>query len=179
MPTTGYLREKKGRYYAVINLYDSNGKRIQKSHATGLSVKNNKRKAEQFLKKLCVEYDTKNLRFYSNIKVSDYFKQWLVSIQNDVRANTFRSYKGNMERHIIPYFETKNIELQDLKPFQLSDFYKSKVGSVSITTIKHFHQNISKALSDAVEKGLITINPASAAKTPKATKPEDVFKAEF
>ena len=179
MPTTGYLREKKGRYYAVINLYDSDGKRIQKSHATGLVVKNNKRKAEQFLKKLCVEYDTKKLRFYSNIKVSDYFKQWLVTIQNEVRANTFRSYKGNMERHIIPYFEKKNIELQDLKPFQLSDFYKSKVGSVSITTIKHFHQNISKALSDAVERGLITINPASAAKTPKPTKSTDVFKAEF
>ena len=50
MPTTGYLREKKGRYYAVLNLYDSTGKRIQKSHATGLPVKNNKRKAEQILK---------------------------------------------------------------------------------------------------------------------------------
>lgn len=56
MPTTGYLREKKGRYYAVLNLYDSTGKRIQKSHATGLPVKNNKRKAEQILKQLCVEY---------------------------------------------------------------------------------------------------------------------------
>ena len=68
MPTTGYLREKKGRYYAVINLYDSDGKRIQKSHATGLVVKNNKRKAEQFLKKLCVEYDTKNLDSIQTLK---------------------------------------------------------------------------------------------------------------
>lgn len=80
MPTTGYLREKKGRYYAVLNLYDSTGKRIQKSHATGLPVKNNKRKAEQILKQLCVEYDNKNLNFYSNIKVADYFKKWLVAI---------------------------------------------------------------------------------------------------
>lgn len=39
MPTTGYLREKKGRYYAVLNLYDSEGKRKQKSIATGLPVK--------------------------------------------------------------------------------------------------------------------------------------------
>lgn len=74
MPTTGYLRERNGRYYAILNLYDSNGKRIQKSHPTGLLVKNNKRKAEQFLKKLCVEYDNKNLNFYSNIKVADYFE---------------------------------------------------------------------------------------------------------
>ncbi|WP_370752721.1 phage integrase SAM-like domain-containing protein [Ruminococcus sp.] len=154
MPTTGYLREKKGRYYAVLNLYDSTGKRIQKSHATGLPVKNNKRKAEQILKQLCVEYDNKNLNFYSNIKVADYFKKWLVAIKSEVRPNTYRSYKGNMENHIIPYFEKLGTELQELKPHQLSDYYKSKVGTISVTTIKHHHQNISKALADAVEKGL-------------------------
>ena len=176
MPTTGYLRQKNGRYYAVLNLYDSTGKRIQKSHATGLTVKNNKRKAEQILKQLCVEYDNKNLSFYSNIKVADYFKKWLISIQPEIRPNTYRSYKGNMENHIIPYFEKLGVELQDLKPFQLTEYYKSKIGVVSVTTIKHHHQNISKALSDAVEKGLITINPATAAKTPKQT---NSFKAEF
>lgn len=176
MPTTGYLREKKGRYYAVLNLYDSTGKRIQKSHATGLPVKNNKRKAEQILKQLCVEYDNKNLNFYSNIKVADYFKKWLVAIKSEVRPNTYRSYKGNMENHIIPYFEKLGTELQELKPHQLSDYYKSKVGTISVTTIKHHHQNISKALADAVEKGLISINPATAAKTPKQT---EKFKAEF
>lgn len=176
MPTTGYLREKKGRYYAVLNLYDSTGKRIQKSHATGLPVKNNKRKAEQILKQLCVEYDNKNLNFYSNIKVADYFKKWLVAIKSEVRPNTYRSYKGNMENHIIPYFEKLGTELQELKPHQLSDYYKSKVGTISVTTIKHHHQNISKALADAVEKGLLTVNPATAAKTPKNT---EQFKAEF
>ena len=176
MPTTGYLRQRNGRYYAVLNLYDNTGKRIQKSHATGLTVKNNKRKAEQILKQLCVEYDNKNLNFYSNIKVAEYFKKWLVSIQPEIRPNTYRSYKGNMENHIIPYFEKLGVELQDLKPFQLTEYYKSKIGVVSVTTIKHHHQNISKALSDAVEKGLITINPATAAKTPKQT---EKCKAEF
>lgn len=176
MPTTGYLREKNGRYYAVLNLYDKNGKRIQKSHATGLTVKNNKRKAEQYLKQLCVEYDNKNLNYYTGITVADYFKKWLVSIKSEVRPNTYRSYKGNMENHIIPYFEKMGTEIQELKPFQLSDYYKSKVGVVSVTTIKHHHQNISKALADAVEKGLININPATAAKTPKQ---QDKFKAEF
>ena len=85
-------------------------------------------------------------------------------------------YKGNMENHIIPYFEKLGTELQELKPHQLSDYYKSKVGTISVTTIKHHHQNISKALADAVEKGLISINPATAAKTPKQT---EKFKAEF
>lgn len=176
MPTTGYLRERNGRYYVILNLYDSSGKRIQKSHPTGLVVKNNKRKAEQILKQLCVEYDNKNLNFYSNIKVSDYFEKWLVAIKVDVRPNTYRSYKGNMENHIIPYFRKLGVALQELKPQQLTDYYKSKVGEVSVTTIKHHHQNISKALSDAVSKGLITVNPATAAKTPKQ---QEKFQANF
>lgn len=174
--TTGYLIQKKGRYYVVINLYDINGKRVQKSHATGLNVKNNKRKALEVLKKICNEYDAKHLNYYSDIRVSDYFRKWLISIKTEVRPNTYRTYKGNMENHIIPYFENINIELQELKPYHLTDFYKTKVDCMSVTTIKHLHQHISKALSDAVERGIITFNPASAAKTPKQV---DRFMPEF
>ena len=47
--------------------------------------------------------------------------------------------------------------------------------ALSPMTIKHHHQNISKALSDAVRLGLIPFNPASSARTPKAKK----FNAEF
>lgn len=176
MPTTGFLAVKNGKYYAVLNLYDSSGKRKPKWISTGYAEKNNKRKAEKVLRELCIEWDNKNVKYYSSIKVYEYFTKWLSEIKDQVRPNTYRSYKGNMENHIIPYFKTLNVELQELKPFQLSDYYKSKVGMISVTTIKHHHQNISKALSDAVEKGLISVNPATAAKTPKAT---EKFKAEF
>ena len=128
------------------------------------------------LKQLCVEYDNKNLNFYSDITVADYFTKWLLSIKSEVRPNTYRGYKGNMENHIILYFKSLGVELQELKPYQLSEYYKSKVGTISVTTIKHHHQNISKALADAVEKGFFTVNPATAAKTPKNT---EKFKAEF
>ena len=46
---------------------------------------------------------------------------------------------------------------------------------LSSTTAKHHHQNISKALSDAVHDKLIMYNPASAAKSPTPAK----FKAKF
>lgn len=42
-------------------------------------------------------------------------------------------------------------------------------------TLKHHHQNISKALNDAVSEGYISVNPASNAKTVK----EEQFNAEF
>ncbi|MBQ0098028.1 MAG: site-specific integrase [Oscillospiraceae bacterium] len=176
MPTTGFLAVKNGKYYAVLNLYDCSGKRKPKWISTGYSEKNNKRKAEKLLRDLCVERDNKNVKYYTNIKVHEYFTKWLDEIKTQVRPNTFRGYKGNMENHIIPYFRALNVELQELKPFELSTYYRLKVGTISVTTIKHLHQNISKALSDAVEKGLISTNPATAAKTPKST---ENFQSEF
>ncbi len=140
MPTTGFLAVKNGKHYAVLNLYDSSGKRKPKWISTGYAEKNNKRKAEKVLRELCIEWDNKNVKYYSSIKVYEYFTKWLSEIKDQVRPNTYRSYKGNMENHIIPYFKTLNVELQELKPFQLSDYYKSKVGTISVTTIKHHHQ---------------------------------------
>lgn len=174
--TTGRVARKGNKWYCVLNLYNEEGERKQKWLATGLDVKGNKRNAEKRLKELCVEYDSKNLNYYSILLFSDYLKKWLTKIEKEVRPNTFRTYKGNMENHIIPYFEKQKVTLQDLKPFQINEFYKSKIGVVSNTTIKHFQQNISKALSDAIISGLITINPATAVKTPKTTTN---FKAKY
>ena len=47
---TGSLQTKNGKYYAVINLIDNNGKRKQKWISTGLEIKGNKKKAEQLAK---------------------------------------------------------------------------------------------------------------------------------
>ena len=43
---TGSLFERNGCYTAVLNLYDKNGKRRQKSVALGIPMKGNKRKAQ-------------------------------------------------------------------------------------------------------------------------------------
>lgn len=42
----GSLFERNGKYTAILNLYDENGKRKQKSIALGIPVKGNKRKAQ-------------------------------------------------------------------------------------------------------------------------------------
>jgi len=81
-----------------------------------------------------------------------------------------------MEKHIIPYFREKGIRLQELKPCDLTDYYKfknntdsklEKAEPLSPRTIQHHHQNISKALNDAVEKGYIIYNPDANSKRPK------------
>lgn len=180
---TGSLQIKGGKYYAVINLKDADGKRKPKWISTGYDIKGNKKKAEKFLNEKISEYNKSDTPC-SDMYVADYFENWLDQIKPEVAPNTYRSYFGNMKNHIIPYFKDKKIKLQELKPYQLEDYYRfktqpnSKLGSndaLSPTTIKHHHQNISKALADAVKRGLIQVNPASSAKTPKSEK----FKANF
>ena len=180
---TGSVQIKNGKWWAVINLYDENGIRKPKWIDTSLQERGNKRKAEKILNDYLAEYNKLNIP-YSKLTVADYFSQWLKAIQSEVKANTYRSYYGNMKNHIIPYFKQNKIQLQELTPFDLEEYYKlklqqnSKIKSgeaLSATTIKHHHQNISKALSDAVRKGLLMANPAASAKTPKAEK----FKGDF
>ena len=174
---SGSLQIKYNTYYAVINLKDENGKRKQKWIPTGLKVKGNKKKAKEILNAKIKEYENKNLKYYSSITVAEYFKLWLAQIKNEVRPNTYRSYKGNMENHIIPYFKQKDIQLQDLTPDDLTTYYQHKHDNTELSgrTLKHHHQNISKALNDAISKGYISFNPATYAKTVK----EERFNAEF
>lgn len=180
---TGSIQIKNGKWWVVINLYDENGKRKPKWINTTLPERGNKRAAEKLLSDYLADYNKMNIP-YSKLTVADYFSQWLNDIESEVKTNTYRSYFGNMTNHIIPYFKRNKIQLQELTPFDLEKYYKSKLQpnskinsgeALSATTIKHHHQNISKALTDAVRKGLIMANPAATAKTPKAEK----FKGEF
>lgn len=174
---TGSLQEKYNTWYAVINLRDENGKRKQKWIPTGYSVKGNKKRAAEILKAKIKEFESKNISFFTDITLADYFKMWLKQIEKEVRPNTFRNYKGNMENHIIPYFECKRIKLQDLKPDDLTKYYEYEHEHTELSgrTLKHHHQNISKALNDAISKGYISFNPASYAKTVKEERFNAVF----
>ena len=179
MAVTGSLQVKNGYYYVVLNLYDENGKRRPKWTNTWLPEKTgNKRKAETLLREQLAEWNERNVP-YCKLTFADYLKKWLTGMEGKVKRTTYRSYCGNMENHIIPYFRQTGVLLQELKPYHLEEYYESKrkAGSklrseeaLSPLTIKHHHQNISKALADAVRKGLITVNPAAAAKTPRAEK---------
>lgn len=180
---TGSVQEKNGKYYAVISFKDNLGKRKQKWINSGLTVRGNKKKAERFLDEQLSSWNEKDIR-YCDLTVDEYFTDWLKEIRYEVKPNTYRGYCGNMENHIIPYFKTKKILLQELKPYHLEEYYRyklqpnsklSKQGALSHSTIKHHHQNISKALSDAVRKGIINYNPAASARTPKS----ESFKGNF
>lgn len=53
----GSVQTKNGCYYTVIYYYDSQGKRKQKWQNTGLSIRGNKRKADELLKQRIAEME--------------------------------------------------------------------------------------------------------------------------
>lgn len=175
---TGSIQPSKGTYYAVLNLRDENGKSVPKWINSHIPVKpGNKRKADEFLRQQ-IELWNQRQGIYSGTGFAEYLEFWLTTIEDDIRPNTYRGYCGNMNNHIIPYFKAHPIKLQDVTPLDLEEYYYSLLKpesnlisgtALSSTTIHHHHQNISKALSDAVRKGLIIANPASSAKLPKRT----------
>ena len=175
---TGSIHEKSGKWYVVISYKDKNNKWKTKWRSTGLDIKGNKKAAERILKETLDNLAEKNAEL-TDILLADYLEQWVNEQKTMVEPNTYRSYCSNMKNHIIPYFRELNLRLKDLKTYHIDEYYNYKYSSCSMlngkkalsaSTIKHHHQNISKALNDAVRKELITSNPATNAKTPKVKK---------
>ncbi len=165
---TGSLQVKKGFYYAVLNLKDANGKTKQKWISSGLPERNNKRKAEQFLKETIREYEEKKITVYKTIPFADFMTEWLEIIRPQVKDNTYYSYALVVKNSVVPYFKDNAVTLQDLEAIHIQKYYNKKLKEgVSGNTIKHHHANIRKALEYAVKQNWIPYNPASRVELPR------------
>ena len=69
---TGHLTEKNKKWYAVINLYDTDGKRKEKWQGLNLDAnKGNKREAEHRLRQILDQYNTDDLYKRENMSHAD------------------------------------------------------------------------------------------------------------
>lgn len=111
---TGSLQIKNGKYYAVINLTDKNGKRKQKWISTGYEIKGNKKKAEQFLRDRLKEYEQSKNLARADMLFADYIGIWLERAKISVDFITYQGYMSVANAHIIPYFKAKQLKLCDV-----------------------------------------------------------------
>lgn len=180
---TGSLQIKDGKYYAVINTKDMNGKRKQKWVASGLETKGNKKKAEQFLRETLKEYESKENLVQSDILFSDYLLHWLSLAKLKLDESTYLSYNCIANAHIIPYFKTANIKLNKITRNDLQQYVNSKFengrrdgkGGLSAKTVKSHIVLIKQALKEAVKNDLILNNPSEYIVIPKIQKFESSF----
>jgi integrase len=86
-----------------------------------------------------------------------------------VRPSTFASYRGLVERHVIPALG--HLQIQQLSPDRLDRFYADLVGQGYATkTVRNIHVLVHRALTDAVRKNLVPRNVADAADPPKLNR---------
>lgn len=158
---TGSLQVKNGKYYAVVNYQDQDGKRKQKWINTGLTEKGNKKAASNFLREKLSEYEKGIMNFEKEIPFHEWLEHWLQSYEPHVRANTFDSYCTQMKGKdgAIEYFKEHPISLQKLTIRELNAYYSYKLKTCCPKTVKKHKHNIQKALEMARLERLIPYNP--------------------
>lgn len=164
----GHLHEKNGYYYIILNLTDSAGKRKPKWISTGLTIKGNKKRAEQMLMEERRKYA--NAKTGDDVLFADFMEQWLEIVKSTVSIPTYSSYVNAVKSIIAPYFRKKKILLRDLQAHDIQMFYQEQLQRVKASSVIHYHANIHKALKYAVKNDMIPGNPADKVERPKQDK---------
>ena len=164
----GHLHEKNGYYYIILNMTDSAGKRKPKWISTGLTIKGNKKRAEQMLMEERRKYA--NAKTGDDVLFADFMEQWLEIVKSTVSIPTYSSYVNAVKSIIAPYFRKKKILLRDLQAHDIQMFYQEQLQRVKASSVIHYHANIHKALKYAVKNDMIPSNPADKVERPKQEK---------
>lgn len=180
---TGSLQVKNGKYYAVINLTDINGKRKQKWISSGLEIKGNKKRAEQFLRDKIKECELNANLIPTDILFCDYITHWLDTVKISIDEITYNGYKWMCEAHLLPYFKTKEIKLADISRNDIQEYinYKHECGrldgkgGLSPKTLKEHKLIIQSVLKEALKNDLINKNPCEFVKLPSLQRREPNF----
>ncbi len=102
--------------------------------------------------------------------VKQFLEDWLYNVhRQQVRRNTYRIYKNNLNTHILPAFG--HVKLQKLSAYQIETLYARMLQKkYKAETIRSVHRTLRKALSDAVRWKRLGYNPCNDVKQPSAEK---------
>ena len=126
--TAGHLQVKHGKYYAVLSYMTARGQRRQKWIPLGIPEKGNKKKAEEELMKIRLNYvppkeDVLPGELSPDMLFCDYLKSWLEIIEKTVEKTTYNSYHMIVRNKIIPYFEAFGLKLNEVEARHIQSFY--------------------------------------------------------
>lgn len=139
--------------------------------------------AEKLLIKMKAEYLNQEFILPSEMKVSDYLKEWYNAyIINQRSESTVLDYKDIMDRYLIPYWGQQ--KLQSLNTMEIQKKFNSWSIKSPLTgnplaeeTLKHIKRVFNTALNKAVELEYIKRNPLKGVsiRSTKGKKEIEVF----
>ena len=179
---TGSLQVKKDKYYMVLNIIDTSGKRKPKWISTGYAVKGNKKRAEQMLRDTLREYEQQEKARLpgGDILFSEWVKRWLEEAKRRVEIGkidiiTYQGYEENASNHIIPYFDALGISVAETTQAVLQAYIDEKrvngrkngKGGLSSNSLRHHKIVLGQALGFAVKSKIISENPCKGVELPE------------
>jgi integrase len=158
-------------WYVVVDLpRGADGKRRQKWHG-GYDTR---RAAEAVRARLIHELTTGFYVEPSTMRFEEWLGDyWLPVVKTRVKPTTFNAYRSMIRNHIAP--SLGGVQLGKLTAQMIMRLYLQLLESGNLTTgeglapasVVGIHVVVRKALSDAVDAGLIPRNPAEKAKPPR------------
>jgi integrase len=114
----------------------------------------------------------------SRVTVGEYLIRWLADHAATVKPKTMSGYREDLNRYVIP--RIGGMALQSLRPATITKLYRDLVesggrsgGPLAVSTVRHVHRSLRKALNDAVNVDrLIPSNPCALAKLPRVRPSE-------
>ena len=101
----------------------------------------------------------------------EYASTWLDGyVKTALKISTYRGYKSILEHHLLPAFGHRNVA--EITKLEVKSFFFEKIkAGVSVSRVKRIKATLSGMLSQAVEDGVVSANPAS--KLDKILKSKD------
>lgn len=156
------IRKRGSKYYYTIELPSMEGrKRIER---VGGSTRKECQMAEaQERVRLGLGQDIS-----STISVASFAERWLDEYVSELADNTQKSYKGIIEKHVLPVIGRKR--MSSVKPMDIQNIINSREG-LSYGTIDSIKNTIRSLFHYAVSPcGIIATNPADGVRLPKDRK---------
>jgi integrase len=161
---SGCIRERNGRFYVrtralVIDAHSGTSRWRQIEKAAGPS----RRRAEKMLRAL--QDDVDDGRFIpSSVTVLELGNRWLTEhVQPNLKPATAATYRGTFYQHIAAALGA--VRLDDLHPQAIRGLLgKKRAEGLSEETVAKIRRHIHAMLAFAQDAGLLSINPADAAR---------------
>ena len=129
-----------------------------------------KKEAQQFLTETLAAIQQGVFREPSKVTFGEFLvERWLPAREQALRPSTFATYRGLVERHVVPALG--HVQIQQLSADRLDRFYADLVAQgLATKTVRNIHVLLHRALTDAVRKNLVPRNVADAADPPKLNR---------
>ncbi len=129
-----------------------------------------KKEAERALAKALTDVGDGTFTKPDATTVAMHLRTWLAGL--DRKPATLEAYRRVVDAHLVPALG--RLRMQHLTPPQIKAAYRALQDDkgLSPTTVQLVHQVLSKALSDAVNDGMLAANPAAKVKAPARNTPE-------